>query len=301
MPAGPMSQTPPSNPALAEMRRRIDAVDDRLLDLLADRARLMDEVRAAKSAEGGGDPRLARPGREQEILRRLVARIKGPLPADLVVRLWRDIMASLTRLQGPFAIAILKTESDPSIMALARQHYGQSTPLLPAGSPAQVFARLDDGRAQLALLPAPEDAPQLDWWRNLDPEGLQVLARLPVDATERAPGALVVGRQPFDESGDDRGLLVVSASGETSRASLAKAFAKAGIALSGVIAESERADRRNFLAVSETFVVPGDPRLAALGDAGIATKVAGGYALPLGLAGDRQPRRPAQSSRGANR
>ncbi len=296
-----MSQTSQANPALAELRRRIDAVDDRLLDLLAERARLMDDVRAAKAAEGGTDPRLARPGREQAILRRLVARIKEPLPADLVVRLWRDIMASLTRLQGPFAIAILKTESDPSIMALARQHYGQSTPLLPAGSPAQVFARLADGRAQLALLPAPEDAPLHDWWRDLDPAGLQVLARLPVDGTERQPGALVVARQPFDASEGDRGLLVVSASTETSRASLSRAFTKAGIALSGVIAESERGGRRIFLAVSESYVAPGDARLAALAEAGLATKVAGGYALPLGLAGDETARKAAAKSNGASR
>lgn len=295
-----MSQSSQSNPALADLRRRIDAVDDRLLDLLGERARLMDEVRAAKSSEGKADPTLARPGREQAILRRLVARTRDPLPPDLVVRLWRDIMASLTRLQGPFAIAVLKTESDPSIMALARQHYGQSTPLLPAGSPAQVFARLTDGRAQLALLPTPEDTPQQDWWRNLDPSDLQVLARLPVDATERAPGALVVGRQPFDRSDNDRGLLVVSASDETSRARLTKAFAAAGIALSGVIAESERGDRRSFLVVCETYVAPDDARLSALADAGFAAKVAGGYALPLGLAGEK-PRRTMQTSRGASR
>lgn len=296
-----MPQTPKTNPALADLRRRIDAVDDRLLDMLGERARLMDEVRAAKAAEGDSEPRLARPGREQAILRRLTARTKDPLPPDLVVRLWRDIMASLTRLQGPFAIAVLKTESDPSVMALARQHFGQSTPLLPAGSPAQVFARLDDGRAQLALLPTPEDAPQHDWWRNLDPAGLQVLARLPVDATEREPGALVVARQPFDESGSDRGLLIVSASADASRASLSRAFAKAEIALSGVISESERGERRSFLAVCESFIAPDDPRLGALAEAGFAARVAGGYALPLGLAGNKPARRAAPNSKGATR
>jgi hypothetical protein len=210
-------------------------------------------------------------------------------------------MASLTRLQGPFAIALLKTESDPSVMALARQHYGQSTPLLPAGSPAQVFARLADGRAQLALLPTPEDAPQQDWWRDLDPAGLQVLARLPADGTERQPGALVVAQQPFDASGSDRGLVVVTATTDMSRARLTRAFAQADIPLSGVIAESERGERRSFLAVTENYLAPGDPRLAALAQAGLVAKVAGGYALPLGLAGEKPARRPAQSSKGATR
>jgi chorismate mutase len=293
-----MPQTPPTSQALTDLRRRLDSIDDRMLDLLAERARAMDDVRAAKAAEGRPDLRLVRPGRELTILRRLIGRIKGPLPPDLVVRLWRDIMASLTRLQGPFAVAVLKSDSEPSVMALARQHFGQSTPLLTASSPAQVFARLDDGRAQLALLPAPEDAPELDWWRNLDPAGLQVIARLPVDGTETQPGALVVARQPFDESGVDRGLLIVVAETETSRGKLGRAFAQAGIGLAGTIAESERGGRQSFLAVSETYVAPGDTRLTALSAAGLATKVAGGYAVPLGLV-DAKPARRSSSSKEA--
>ncbi len=297
-----MPQTNASGQALADLRRRLDSIDDRVLDLLAERARAMEEVRAAKAAEGsGGETRLARPGREATILRRLTGRIKGPLPADLVVRLWRDIMTSFTRLQGPFAVAVLKNESEPSVMALARQHYGQSTPLTAAGSPAQVFARLDDGRAQLALLPTPEDAPGLDWWRNLDPAGLQVVARLPIDGIETQPGALVVARQPFEESGSDRGLLVVVAETETSRAKLGRAFAAAGIALAGMIAETERGGRQTFLAVSEGYVAPADARLAALAASGLAVKVAGGYAVPLGLASAEGARRPTSGPKGASR
>ncbi len=301
MPANPMAQTSQSSQALADLRRRLDSIDDRLLDLLAERARAMDDVRAAKAAEGGSDLRLARPGRELTILRRLTARIKGPLPADLVVRLWRDIMTSFTRLQGPFSVAVLRNESDASVMALARQHYGQSTPLLTATSPAQVFARLDDGRAQLALLPTPEDAPDLDWWRNLDPTGLQVVARLPVDGTETQPGALVIARQAFEESGVDRGLLIVVAETETSRAKLGRAFALAGIGLAGTIAETERGGRQCFLAVTEAYVAPGDARLAALSDVGLSVKVAGGYAVPLGLASEKAARRGPASSKGASR
>jgi chorismate mutase / prephenate dehydratase len=217
-----MSQSPSS---LADLRRRLDSIDERLLDLLMERARAMEDVRAAKNAAEGPNAKLARPGRELAILRRLVARIQGPLPPGLVVRLWRDIMTSFTRLQGAFSVAVWDANANAnsnagSLMALARRHYGQATPLLPASSPAQAIARLDDARAQLALLPVPEDAPELNWWRNLSPTGLQVLARLPVDGQETQPGAFVVGRQPFEESGNDRGLLIVAADLQASRAKL---------------------------------------------------------------------------------
>jgi len=285
-----MTQTPAS---LADLRRRLDAIDDRLLDLLMDRARVMDEVRAAKAADAGDSVQLARPGRELSILRRLVARIQGPLPAGLVVRLWRDIMTSFTRLQGPFAVVVLEPApsergSQPaSLMGFARRHYGQATPLLSASSPAQLFARLDDRRAQLGLLPSPEDTPDLNWWRNLAPTGLQVLARLPIDGRETQPGAFVIGRQAFEESGDDRGLLAVAPDIEASRAKIVRILTDAGFKPVGIIAETLVGGRPLFLVVNETYVAPGDARLASVGDKGLRTAVAGGYGVPLGLALDQ--------------
>jgi chorismate mutase len=295
-----MTQAPAS---LADLRRRLDAIDDRLLDQLMERARAMEDVRAAKAAEGkaaegkagerGPDVHLARPGRELAILRRLVARIQGPLPPGLVVRLWRDIMTSFTRLQGAFSVVVLDIPGDErakpaaQLMGLARRHYGQATPLLAASSPAQLFARLEDGRAQLGLLPTPEDTPDLNWWRNLAPGGLQVLARLPIDGRETQPGAFVVGRQRFEESGGDRGLLAVAPDIEASRAKVVRLLTEAGFSPVGIIAETLANDRPLFLIVNEAYVAPGDARLASLADAGVRTCVAGGYGVPLDLALDQ--------------
>ncbi len=291
----PMTQAPAS---LADLRRRLDAIDDRLLDQLMERARAMEDVRAAKAAEeksadAARGPQLARPGRELSILRRLVARVQGPLPPGLVVRLWRDIMTSFTRLQGPFAIVVLDNPGDErakppaQMVGLARRHYGQATPLLTASSPAQLIARLDDGRAQLGLLPTPEDTPDLNWWRNLAPGGLQVLARLPIDGRETQPGAFVVGRQNFEESGADRGLLVVAPDAEASRARLVRTLTDAGLSPVGIIAETSVGGRPLFLFVNETYVVSGDARLANLAAAGLRTNVAGGYGVPLDLVLDQ--------------
>jgi chorismate mutase len=284
--------------SLADLRRRLDAIDDRLLDQLMERARAMEDVRAAKAADAtgnGGSPslQLARPGRELAVLRRLTARIQGPLPPGLVVRLWRDIMTSFTRLQGAFSVVVLDAADDergkspPRLTGLAHRHYGQATPLLTASSPAQLIARLDDGRAQLGLLPTPEDTPDLNWWRNLAPSGLQVLARLPIDGRETQPGAFVVGRQSFEESGADRGLLVVAPDIEASRAKLMRLLTEAGLRPVGIIAETTVGGRPIFLMVNEFYVAADDARLANLADTGLRTIVAGGYGVPLGLALDQ--------------
>src|SRR5262245_408387 len=70
---------------LAEARRRIDAVDQRLVDLLNERARIVDEVSRIKKARHLA---VADPRRVQEVLDRAAAYGKGPLPADSIRRIY---------------------------------------------------------------------------------------------------------------------------------------------------------------------------------------------------------------------
>lgn len=263
---------------LAAIRRRIDGIDDKLLDLLMDRARAMDEVQAAK---GGAAGILARPGREIAILRRLIARREGPLPADLVVRLWRDIVTSFTRLQGPFAIGVL--DEPDSLIDIARRHYGLAAPLVEVANPSTLFGKLSDGAVQLILLPSPEDSPS-SWWTRLAPGKAQVIARLPIDGSEAQPGAMVVGRQAFESSGEDRALVILEFAEAQSRPKIAKRFAAAGLEFLNVLAGDEDRHGARALCLCAGALAPGDPRLAALAGGDGNVRLAGGYALPLALA-----------------
>jgi chorismate mutase len=74
---------------LADARRRIDAVDQRLVDLLNERARFVDEVSRIKKARhlSVSDPR-----RFQEVLDKAAAYGKGPLPADSIRRIYERLV-----------------------------------------------------------------------------------------------------------------------------------------------------------------------------------------------------------------
>ena len=122
------------------------------------------------------------------------------------------------------------------------------------------------------------------------------MARLPFAAASLLPAALVVGRQPFEPTGDDRGYLLLETDGEISRARLSEALAKAGIKPRGFPAEAQTADGRGaarptLLVETEDYVPPGDPRLADLREAAgpglVEARPIGGYAVPIRL----KPRR----------
>ncbi len=273
---------PPSDMTLDALRREIDEIDDALHDLLMRRAAVSEQVRAAKQ---DGSAAVFRPGREAAIIRRLVARHAGALPADVVVQVWREIIAASIRLQAAFRVAVYTPSAAPHALDLARAQFGVLTPLLPMGSVGAVLSALAEGHAQAALLPLPEETPSEPWWRGFATggpgEAIHILARLPFAATSLQPAALVVGRQPFEPTGEDRGYLVVETGREISRARLAKTLASCGVRPLGFPAEAGGA----FLVETEEHVGAGDPRLAALAEQaaeGIAAvRPIGGYAVPL--------------------
>lgn len=273
---------PPSDMTLDALRREIDEIDDALHDLLMRRAAVSDRVRAAKQ---GGSALVFRPGREAAIIRRLVARHGGALPADAVVQVWREIIAASIRLQAPFRVAVYTPSGAPHALDLARGHFGVLTPLLPMGSVGAVLSALAEGNAQVALLPLPEETPSEPWWRGFATgapgEALHIVARLPFAATSLQPAALVVGRQPFEPTGEDRGYLVVETDREISRARLGQTLSASGVRPLGIPAQVGRA----FLIETEDHVGADDPRLVALTEQGadgiVAVRSIGGYAVPL--------------------
>lgn len=92
-----MKRNPPlSNATLHQLRRRIDALDVRLLRLLTQRAALALRVGRIKKREGW---RLLDPAREQEILQRMAEAAQGPLTPQAVRAVYRTILTQIRRLE----------------------------------------------------------------------------------------------------------------------------------------------------------------------------------------------------------
>lgn len=203
------TDTPPSEdgwrPDLLALRARLDELDDKIHDLLMDRARVVENVaRSGKAA-------AFRPGREAAILRRLLARHTGKLPARTLVRMWREMLAGTTAMQTAVTVAVFEPERDGTMQALAREHFGFLTPAIVLPSAEAALHDVRAGTASVAVLPFPAD--RLAWWPALTEAGprLHVVARLPfwADRSNNVPNAdaLVVGTAAPDPSGADRSFI----------------------------------------------------------------------------------------------
>jgi chorismate mutase len=197
----------PTAPSLDDVRARIDAIDAELLKLVGERAALAGEVAAAKAAAGEGGRFGLRPGREAQLLRRLLAARAGASPA-LVVRIWRELMGANLAAQGPFHVGVWGGKDPGRTVELARFRFGAAAPLrqLGAAEDALAAARTPGGVAVAAL-----SADSAWWGRLLAEPQLKVFAALPCLAAWGPLSALAVAQVEVEPTGDDRTFWVTDA------------------------------------------------------------------------------------------
>ncbi len=87
-------------PDLAEIRRRINSIDEQLQLLINDRAKIAQLVGIAKG-ELASAVDYYRPEREAEVLRAVLDRNEGPMRDEEMLRLFREIMSACLAQQEP--------------------------------------------------------------------------------------------------------------------------------------------------------------------------------------------------------
>ena len=82
--------------ALAECRDTIDAVDRRILELLNERTRVVEEIGRVKRA---AHMPIYEPRREDEVFRNVTQNNQGPLSPDAVKRVFERIIDEMRKVQ----------------------------------------------------------------------------------------------------------------------------------------------------------------------------------------------------------
>ncbi|WP_300301003.1 chorismate mutase [Ferrovibrio sp.] len=278
-------------PSLADLRREIDVLDDQILDLLRRRAEAVQRVATAKQATGDG---FLRPSREAQIIRHLIARHRGALPAASVSRIWREMIAALYPLQAnAVKVAVHAPNKSAARWDLARDWYGSTTPLQLCTTANAVMRAISAQPAAIGVMAQPEDGEKESWWPQLasrSPGTPRVIARLPFVPNPHGRlaelDAYVIANAPPEDSGEDRSLLVLTMT--ESAPSIARISALlAQVGLEGrVLAQHRRGeDGARVLLESDGFMAADDARLAALiaADPKLIDDavVIGAYAVPL--------------------
>jgi chorismate mutase/prephenate dehydratase len=136
-------------PDLQGLRGQIDAIDRQVLELLSERARIAQEVGAAKVRLHAP---VFRPEREAQVLRGLAALNQGPLPARAIESIYREIMSACRALERELIVAYLGPEGTYSEQAVLRQ-FGRTVQTAACQSIDEIFRQVETGQADFGVVP----------------------------------------------------------------------------------------------------------------------------------------------------
>jgi chorismate mutase len=277
----------PQTPALADLRKEIDRIDEAMHRLLMERGEIIDRLIAVKRSQDTGTSAF-RPAREAEMMRRLVKRHKGILPVDTVESIWRVIISTFTYVQAPFSVHADLSAGDALMRDSARFHFGFTVPFIAHMGAAGVVAAVSDSKGDLGLVPAFDLASAGAWWSALEFDAApKIIARLPFVERPDHPAALpvfVLSRVAPDAMATEAAVWSVRVSGWSANA------AQALSALADFIAVPDRA----FDGAALLVTLPKDADLksisAALVKAGATVRSAalvGSHATRYTIAADK--------------
>jgi chorismate mutase/prephenate dehydratase len=136
---------------LETIRRRINEIDERLQQLINERATIAQQVGVAKG-ELASAVDYYRPEREAEVLRSVIDRNEGPMRDEEMLRLFREIMSACLAQQEPLKIGFLGPEGTFTQTAVFK-HFGHSVRALPFHTIDEVFQEVECGAADFGVVP----------------------------------------------------------------------------------------------------------------------------------------------------
>ena len=282
-----MSDKPYNSEELDAIRRKIDALDDRIHDTLMERAELVLKIGEEKRKK---NIQVVQPAREARMIRRLLDRHKGVLPEMAVVRIWRELVGAVSLLQTGLKVAVSMPEGRGEYWDMARDYFGSCLPMQKCGSPLSAISAVREGKATFAVVPWPENEETQPWWVYLGANGsgndaLNIIIRLPHgdDPASQNPDerALVVSKSGFDDSGDDRSFLLIQCDQTVSRGRIVDVAKKLGMeAFSLSSMRTTNADQPCFHLIEvDTYLNDKDDRVAKFADTLEVFRAGGGFHL----------------------
>ena len=132
-----------------KLRKKIDEVDEKILDLLNQRAKAAVAIGKEKQKKRlKTHDRL----REEKILKELILENKGPLSKKMIIAVYREILSVCRGLQSSIKVAYLGPKASNAYLAV-RKRFGAAVGFIPVNTIFDVFREVEKDKAQFGLVP----------------------------------------------------------------------------------------------------------------------------------------------------
>jgi chorismate mutase len=273
---------------IPELRAAIDAIDQTLVTLLNERSEFVRQVGAIKSRTQPAGTSFIRSGREADMVRRMLEAFRGGVfPPAAAAHLWRIIISASLSLESQLTVSAYATETQQDIYWFAREYFGNFTPINKESAPRRILGEVMDGKAQVGVLPLPEDPAEGKWWLKLQGD-LKIFACVPFILPKGVSiKALAVARVEPEDTGNDLSFFSIETDRDVSQSRLKATLDRHRLDVRWLAVESFPSGHRVHLIEIRGFVTGYHDVVreikADIGASLLAIHWLGAYALPIQL------------------
>ncbi|MCE2926340.1 MAG: chorismate mutase [Rickettsiales bacterium] len=287
-----MSDAKNNTDELYTYRTQIDAIDDKLIALLKERAGIVKQVGRYKHRTNPGICPI-RPAREAQMVARIASCFQdGSFNAAAAATMWRTLIGASTSLEADLPISTYVAGGKEELYWLAREYFGPFLPISKQSNVRRVIGEIADGKAAVGIVPYINENDSESWWPLLLPQhdkALRIFAHIPYsyfddDAKNRIGGFAVAAIEP-EETGQDRSIIVLEIAQEVSQSRLNATLESASLDAKWLQLVNPSAGIRHHVLDVEGFLHDNHPQLKILYEqldsALIKVYIFGSYAKPI--------------------
>ncbi|MHB8155256.1 MAG: prephenate dehydratase [Candidatus Omnitrophota bacterium] len=134
---------------LKKLRKKIDLLDQKLINLLNLRAAVTKDIGKIKINTGKN---IYVPEREMQVLNRIAGLNKGPLKKSALEAIYREVMSASLALEKPLKIAYLGPQASFTNLAAIKK-FGSQVSYVASNSITDVFSEVEKGGADYGVVP----------------------------------------------------------------------------------------------------------------------------------------------------
>ncbi|MCB1531449.1 MAG: chorismate mutase [Alphaproteobacteria bacterium] len=276
--------------SLGDIRKKIDTLDNKIHDVLMQRAELIDDIITEKRKH---NLQFVHPAREAQMIRRLLARHDGSLPAAAIIRIWRELVGAVSLLQTGLKVSVYTPEGNTLIWDHSKAYFGSVVAMQRIASPLVALSSVREGESSFAVLPWPQDNEEPAWWTYLmDPDSdIKIVCVLPYGTIENKPEdtaekAVVISKIGFNPSGEDHSFIAMEIDRSVSRGRIVDALKALSFDPLSVtsLTHADAQGHSMHLVEADDYLADDDERLTAFCQSfeglDVRVKVLGGYPVP---------------------
>ena len=150
------------SPTLQNFRSKIDAIDNKIIDLLEKRMAVISDVAIFKRKNNYKF--FIRSAREADMIKNLQKKCNFCFPKSAIFDIWRKIISSANAFEQKPQITIHNPRNIPDYFYLVQRYYGDFIPIDSQKSAKNIISKIIKNQIQIGVFALKQDTNNQSWW-----------------------------------------------------------------------------------------------------------------------------------------